>query len=77
MESQLSKYFGMYYVTDELVTITPKTDCALAWLVFKNTNKIVAKDLEKFLTEFLDWCATTDVDTKMSLIRTYADRVRK
>ena len=73
----MDKYFGIYYVTDEMVTLTPKTDCALAWLVFKGTNQVIVSNLEETLNDFLDWSASTDVDTKMSMIKTYADRVRK
>lgn len=70
----MDKWFGMFYVNETLVELTPKTDCALAWLVLKG-NKVLVKDLEKTQEEFLEWCGLASLQEKEELIKRYADRI--
>lgn len=70
----MDKWFGMFYINENVVELTPKTDCALAWLVLKG-NKVLATDLEKVKEEFLEWCGVTSLQEKENLIKMYADRI--
>ena len=70
----MDKWFGMFYVNEKVVELTPKTDCALAWLVLKG-NKVLVTDLEKVKEEFLEWCGCASLQEKEDLIKRYADRI--
>lgn len=70
----MDKYFGMFYVNENVIELTPKTDCALAWLVLKG-NKVLVTDIEKIKEDFLEWCASTSFREKEDLIKRYADRI--
>ena len=70
----MDKWFGMFYINENVVELTPKTDCALAWLVLKG-NKVLATDLEKVKEEFLEWCGLASLQEKEALIKRYADRI--
>ena len=70
----MDKFFGMFYINENVVELTPKTDCALAWLVLKG-NKVLVADLNKAKEDFLEWCACASLQEKEDLIKKYADRI--